>query len=94
MDMSTAKRLESLCISMVSTGRQSLAKPFPTVRCVQYRDRSSRVASARRRAIPTECGRRDRGRADVPRASPGYALPRRNSNESVFARSVLSIQFH
>ncbi|PRH08504.1 hypothetical protein C6T60_07755 [Burkholderia multivorans] len=39
---------------MVSTGRQSLAKPFPTVRCVQYRDRSSRVASARRRAIPTE----------------------------------------
>ncbi|WP_261503834.1 hypothetical protein, partial [Burkholderia multivorans] len=26
--------------------------------------------------------------------TPRYALPRRNSNESVFARSVLSIQFH
>ncbi|WP_261546543.1 hypothetical protein, partial [Burkholderia multivorans] len=74
--------------------RQSLAKPFPTVQCVQYRDHSSRIASARRRAIPTEYDRHDRGRADVPRASPRYALPRRNSNESVFARSVLSIQFH
>ncbi|WP_261517903.1 hypothetical protein, partial [Burkholderia multivorans] len=73
---------------------QSLAKPFPTVQCVQYRDHFSRIVSARRRAIPTECDRDHPGRADVPRASPRYAPPGRTSNESVFARSVLSIQFH
>ncbi|WP_233625886.1 hypothetical protein, partial [Burkholderia multivorans] len=94
VDMSTAKRLESLCISMVSAGCHSIAKPFPTAQFVQYRDHSSRIASARRRAIPTECDRHDRGRADVPRASPRYASPQRTSNESVFARSVFAIQFH
>ncbi|KHS11601.1 hypothetical protein BMD20_21870 [Burkholderia multivorans] len=79
---------------MVSTGCQSLAKPFPTVQCVQYRDHSSRIASARRRAIQIECDRHHPGRADVPHVIPRYASPRRTSNESVFARSVFAIQFH